>query len=74
MDAKKEFYSYLKNEFGPQHREIGFKGSGSHFRRVNDEVIHCINIQGNKHGGSCAVNLGLHLTFLPISCIYATVL
>ena len=67
MDEKKIFFNYLREEFSPRLRELGFKGSGNHFRRVNKEVIHCINIQGNKHGESCAVNLGIHLTFLPLN-------
>lgn len=63
---KKEFLDILKNEFAPRLREVGFKGSGNNFRRVAGEVIHAINIQANKYGGSYAVNLGVHLTFLPV--------
>ncbi len=67
MDAKKEFFDIVKKEFAPALRDVGFKGSGQNFRRVQDEVINVVNIQGNKYGGSCAVNLGLHLTFLPLN-------
>jgi len=66
MDNKKVFFEILKQEFSPKLREIGFKGSGQNFRRVNKEVINTINIQVDKYGGGCAVNLGLHLTFLPL--------
>lgn len=62
---KKVFYDVLKKEFAPKLREIGFKGSGQNFYRAKDDVINIINIQANKYGGSCAVNLGLHLSFLP---------
>src|SRR5690349_16195238 len=67
MDAKAVFFDVLKSEFAPKLRELGFTGSGQHFRRVRGEIINAINIQGNKYGGSCAVNLGLHLTFLPLN-------
>lgn len=46
---------------------MGFVGSGQNFHRIREEVIQVINIQVNKYGGSCCVNLGLHLTFLPIA-------
>ncbi|MCA9402339.1 MAG: DUF4304 domain-containing protein [Candidatus Omnitrophica bacterium] len=64
---KKEFQDVLKAEFAPRLREAGFAGSGNNFRRVNGEVIHALNIQANKYGGSYAVNLGLQLTFLPLT-------
>lgn len=67
MDRKKAFFEILKHELAPGLREIGFKGSGQNFRRTDDEVINVVNIQVNKYGGSCAVNLGLHLSFLPLS-------
>ncbi len=67
MEAKEIFYKILKEDFAPKLREIGFKGSGQNFRRINGEVINTINVQANKYGGSCAVNLGIHLTFLPLS-------
>lgn len=63
--SKERFFTHLKTHFAPRLRDIGFTGSGQNFRRVVGEVIHAINLQGNKWGGSCAVNLGLHLTFLP---------
>lgn len=67
MEAKDIFFNCLKSEFAPKLRAIGFSGSGQNFRRFRDEVIQVINIQVNKYGGSCCVNLGLHLTFLPIA-------
>jgi len=65
MDTKQIFYNQLKEDFIPVLRESGFKGSGQNFRRVTGEVIHAINIQNYKYGGSCCINLGLHFTFLP---------
>ncbi len=66
-DDKKKFFEYLRDEFAPELRKIGFKGSGRHFRRINGEIINAVWIQGDKYGKGCAVNLGLHLTFLPVS-------
>ena len=66
-DDKKEFYGFLRDKFAPELRKVGFKGSGRHFRRVNGEIINAIWIQGDKHGRGCAVNLGLHLTFIPVN-------
>ena len=65
-DPRKIFYGLLRDEFAPQLRMLGFKGSGSNFRRIRGDVINTVNIQGNKYGGSSAVNLGLHLAFLPL--------
>lgn len=67
MDNKKIFFDVLKQELSPELRKIGFKGSGQNFQRVESEVINIVNIQSYKYGGSCAVNLGLHLSFLPLS-------
>ena len=61
------FLDAVKAEFAPQLRGLGFSGTGKHFRHVNGEIINAINIQGNTYGDSCAVNLGLHLTFLPVN-------
>jgi hypothetical protein len=66
MDAKEVFFDILKTEFAPKLRKLEFIGSGQNFRRVRGQIINVINVQGNKYGGSCAVNLGLHLTFLQV--------
>ncbi len=65
-DPRKTFYGVLRDEFAPELRKLGFKGSGSNFLRIRGDVINAVNIQGNKYGGSSAVNLGLHLAFLPL--------
>jgi len=67
MNPKEGFFNCLKSEFAPKLRTLGFNGSGQNFRRIREEVIHILNIQVNKYGGSCCVNLGLHLTFLPVA-------
>lgn len=65
MSKKTIFFDVLKQELSPKLRGLGFKGSGQNFRRVKNEVVNIVNIQIDKYGGSCAVNLGLHLLFLP---------
>jgi len=66
VDYRKVFAQQLKERFAPALRLAGFKGSGTHFRRINGEVINTIWIQGSQDGTKCVVNLGLHLTFLPL--------
>ena len=66
-DYRKVFAQQLKERFAPALRVAGFKGSGTHFRRITGEVINAISIQGSRDGKTCAVNLGLHLTFLPLN-------
>jgi hypothetical protein len=65
MDAYERFHQLLKRDYSPLLRAEGFKGSGTTFRRIKDEVIHVVNVQGSRHGGECCVNLGLHYSFLP---------
>lgn len=64
--SKAQFATQLKTSFHPRLRAAGFVGSGQHFCRVRGDVLQAISLQGNRHGGSCAVNLGIHLAFLPM--------
>ena len=67
VDYKQAFAEQLKERFAPALRSIGFKGSGAHFRRTRGEIVNAIWIQGSRDGTKCTVNLGLHLTFLPVN-------
>ncbi|NJN95832.1 MAG: DUF4304 domain-containing protein [Anaerolineales bacterium] len=67
MDSKDTFFACLRDEWAPLLRRSGFKGSGQRFQRDLGQVIHVIGVQVNKYGGSCCVNLGLHLRFLPFT-------
>ncbi len=60
------FFAVLKEEWIPFLKRTGFKGHGQRFQRVYGDVIHVIGLQKNKYGGSCCVNLGIHLSFLPL--------
>jgi hypothetical protein len=64
--SKAAFFDVLKRDFFPRLRAAGFRGSGQHFCRVRGDVMHAVNLQNRREGGSCAVNLGVHLTFLPL--------
>ena len=59
------FRERLKIKLAPLLRGHGFSGSGVNFRRHVGDVIQVLNIQGSRYGGSCCVNLAVHLTFLP---------
>ncbi len=56
----------LSAQLYPILRAEGFKGSGNTLRRVNDQVVHVFNVQGSSGGETCYLNLGAHLTFLPM--------
>jgi len=55
----------IKEELAPIFRIDGFKGSVRNYRRLRGELIHIINIQSSTWGGEFAINLGVHLSFLP---------
>ena len=60
------FFGLLRQEWLPFLKDVGFKRNGVRFQRVIGDVYHVIGLQKNKYGGSCCVNLGLHLSFLPL--------
>lgn len=60
----KETLSHL----GAHIRALGFKGSGQNFRKVEDEFIFVVNIQGSRSGNVFYVNLGAQPTFIPAEC------
>lgn len=57
MNDRKMMNVALKNIVISKLREQGFKGSFSHFRRVNENNIDLITFQFNKWGGSFVVEL-----------------
>lgn len=66
MIDSKVFTSRVRIVFSPAIRKMGFKGSGNHYVRVNEDgSINCIVIQKNKHGESFTVELGAHFLVLP---------
>nr|WP_249816235.1 DUF4304 domain-containing protein [Bradyrhizobium sp. 138] len=43
----------------------GFVGSGRTFRRVSEDLIHVVQVQGSRFGGEFAVNLGIQPRSIP---------
>ena len=51
--------SSIRDHLAPVLRNDGFSGSGRTFRRVLGDLIHLCSVQGSRHGGELAVNLGI---------------
>jgi hypothetical protein len=66
LNSWKTFLTLLRQEWVPFLAGVGFEGDGERFQRTLGDVIHVIGLQKNKYGGSCCVNLGIHLSFLPL--------
>ena len=60
------FMKGLHTTLYPILRAEGFRGSGSTLRRVIEPVVHVFNVQASSDGKMCYLNLGAHLTFLPM--------
>jgi hypothetical protein len=61
------FFNLLRDEWGAFLRHAGFVGTEERFQRELGPVIHALAVQESKHGGSCCINLGVHLDFLPLT-------
>lgn len=55
--ARKAMDAALKSVVVPVLREIGFRGSFPHFRRIRDAQIDLLGFQYNKYGGSFVVEV-----------------
>ncbi len=56
----------IRSHLSPILRDDGFAGSGRTFRRLADDMIQVVQVQGSKSGGSFAINLGIHPTCIPV--------
>lgn len=65
MNDRLRFHGFLNRLFKPVLVADGFKVSGNVCRRIRGDVIHLLAFQGSVYGGKCAINLGIHLNFLP---------
>jgi hypothetical protein len=63
---KPVFMEWLRLNWYPALRVSGFKGSGTHFRRIRGAFAHCINIQAKSDGTACCVNLGAEPRLQPV--------
>lgn len=52
-------------ELGSFIRARGFKGSGQNFRKIENDYVFVINIQGSRNGDVFFVNLGAQPAFVP---------
>ena len=59
------FLRLLADQFYPALREEGFRGSGTTLRRIQEPVVHVVEIQGSTSATGFYVNVGAHLLFLP---------
>ena len=57
----REILQYL----GAHIRALGFKGSGQTFRKIEDDYVFVINVQGSRSGNVFYINLGAQPTFIP---------
>ena len=64
-----EFKKIVSKHIAPRLRELGWKGSGFHFKRIHDDYpfIDLIGFQVNNYGGTFCVEIGVHPIFLKES-------
>jgi len=68
MIEKKEFNKRITRTFSPLMRNEGYKGSSGRYRKVIDnKIIFCVNLQGNKYGGSFCIEIGVHFIDTPFN-------
>ncbi|WFA87615.1 DUF4304 domain-containing protein [Paenibacillus amylolyticus] len=64
----KDFRKLIRVYFAPKLHEVGFMGTDHHFVKTTDNhFIYTLVIQADKSGGSCVMEMGVHLEFLPNS-------
>ncbi|WP_338593963.1 DUF4304 domain-containing protein [Paenibacillus sp. Y5S-9] len=64
----KDFRKVIRVYFAPKLHEVGFMGTDHHFVKTTDNhFIYTLVIQADKSGGSCVMEMGVHLDFLPNS-------
>ena len=57
--------SAVRDHLAPLLRDDGFVGSSRTFRRIVSDLIQVIQVQGARHGGRFAINLGIQPTSIP---------
>lgn len=61
-----EFRKLVAKNFSPKIRELGWKGSGFHFRKKPENHIgNLFGIQGSWYGGSVCCETAIHFDFMP---------
>ncbi|GAB5398917.1 MAG: hypothetical protein Aureis2KO_05020 [Aureisphaera sp.] len=65
MDAA-GFKKLVAKHFAPRIRKLDWKGSGFHFRKVEDNhVVKIFGLQGSWDGGSVCCETAIHFDFIP---------
>ena len=64
---KNHFLEMLDGELSPVLQADGFGGQEREWKRHHDPVINCVEVQLRSDQAACTVNLGAHLTFLPVA-------
>ncbi|MCA1500702.1 DUF4304 domain-containing protein [Bradyrhizobium sp. NBAIM03] len=57
--------SSIKKHLNPTLKNDGFVGFGRTFRRVSEDLIHVVQVQGSRYGGKFAINLGIQPRSIP---------
>ncbi len=66
--SAKEFRSLLKEEFAPNLRALGFKGTNGIYRRMaSAPFVHIVHLFVDKYGDSAWVELAVHIDGFPTS-------
>ncbi|NDV44901.1 DUF4304 domain-containing protein [Flagellimonas sediminis] len=61
-----EFRKLVTKHFSPKIRELGWKGSGFSFKKIDDNhVVNLFGIQGSWMGGSVCCETAIHFDFYP---------
>ncbi|WP_100616373.1 DUF4304 domain-containing protein [Confluentibacter citreus] len=61
-----EFRKLVTEHFSPKIRELGWKGSGFHFRKMNENHIgNIFGLQGSWYGGSVCCETAIYFDFMP---------
>lgn len=57
--------SSIRAHLRPHLKEDGFAGSGRTFRKLTNNLIQVVNVQGFSFGGKFAINLGIQPLYIP---------
>ena len=61
-----EFKKIVTEHFSPKIRELGWKGSGFHYRKLEENhIVKIFGIQGMWYGGSIDCETAIHFDFIP---------
>lgn len=55
-----EFKKQISKNLSENLKNIGFIGSGFHYKRDSENFIFVIGVQASQYGGKCCIELGIH--------------